>query len=124
MVGASVATRPMSGVMIAMRERGKMMYAEANTVGTMPRPIKPWMARHTIISFIEEVNPHIRLAKVKPAAAVANMMRVPSARDRKPDSGMATTSATRYDVCTQVISSLDAANPAWISVSDADTTWM
>ena len=49
---------------------------------------------------------------VKPAAAVANMMRVPSARDRKPDSGMATTSAIKYEVCTQVISSLEAARPA------------
>ena len=48
---------------------------------------------------------------VKPAAAVANMMRVPSARDRKPDSGMATTSAIKYEVCTQVISSLEARKP-------------
>ena len=61
----------------------------------MPPPMKPWIARHTIISFIDEVSPHIRLAKVKPAAAVANMRRVPSARDRKPDSGMATTSAIK-----------------------------
>ena len=35
------------------------------------------------------------LASVKPAADVANMMRVPSARERKPDSGMAITSAIR-----------------------------
>ena len=61
---------------------------------------------------------------MKPAAAVANMTRVPSARDRKPESGIATTSAIRYEVCTQVISSLEAASPAWISDSDADTTWM
>ncbi len=78
----------------------------------MPPPMKPCSARQTIIWPMVEVSPHIRLAKVKPAAAVANMMRVPSARDRKPDSGMATTSAIRYDVCTQVISSLDAARPA------------
>ena len=61
----------------------------------MPPPMKPCSARQTIISFMVEESPHIRLAAVKPAAAVANMARVPSARDRKPDSGMATTSAIR-----------------------------
>ena len=90
----------------------------------MPPPMKPCTARQKIIWFMVEVRPHIRLATVKPAAAPANMMRVPSARERKPDSGMATTSAIKYDVCTQVISSLEAARPAWISESEADTTWM
>ena len=78
----------------------------------MPPPMKPWIARQTIICSIELHMPHIRLDSVKPAAAPANMMRVPSARDRKPDSGMATTSAIKYAVCTQVISSLEAARPA------------
>ena len=78
----------------------------------MPPPMKPCTARQTIISFMVEVSPHITLAKVKPAAALANMIRVPSARDRKPDSGIATTSAIRYEVCTQVISSPEAARPA------------
>ena len=35
------------------------------------------------------------LASVKPAAAMVNRTRVPSARDRKPDSGIAITSAIR-----------------------------
>ena len=61
----------------------------------MPPPRKPWIARQTIISLIDELNPHIRLANVKPAAEVANRMRVPSTRERKPDSGIATTSAIR-----------------------------
>src|SRR5215470_15963304 len=90
----------------------------------MPPPMKPWIARQKIISPIDEVKPHIRLAAVKPAADTANMMRVPSARERKPESGMATTSAIRYEVCTQVTSSAEAARPAWISDSEADTTWM
>ena len=34
---------------------------------------------------------------VKPEAEIANSSRVPSARDRKPDSGIAITSAIRYD---------------------------
>ena len=61
----------------------------------MPPPMKPWMARQTIISLIEVDSPHIRLAAVKPAAEMANRMRVPSARDRKPESGIITTSAIR-----------------------------
>ena len=61
----------------------------------MPPPMKPCSARQTIIWSIVVDSPHIRLATVNPAAAIANMMRVPSARDRKPDSGMATTSAIR-----------------------------
>ena len=79
----------------------------------MPPPMKPWIARQTIIWPIDDDSPHIKLATVKPAAAVANMARVPSARERKPENGIATTSAIKYDVCTQVISSLEAASPAF-----------
>src|SRR6478609_4988503 len=110
------------GVTIAMRERGKITYAEANTVGIMPPPMNPCSARQKIISFIEDANPHMRLAAVKPAAEPANIARVPSARDRNPESGIAITSAIKYAVCTQEISSADAARPAWISLSEAETT--
>ncbi len=61
---------------------------------------------------------------VKPAAEIANSSRVPSARDRKPDSGIAITSAIRYEVCTHDISLELAESPAWISVSEAETIWM
>ena len=61
----------------------------------MPAPRKPCSARQTIICSMVEVKPHIRLAPVKPAAEMANSNRVPKARDRKPDSGMAMTSAIR-----------------------------
>src|SRR5580700_5415850 len=90
----------------------------------MPAPKKPWIARHTIICSIEEVKPHNRLAIVKPQAEIANSNRVPSARDRKPDNGIAITSAIRYAVCTHETSLELADRPAWISLSDADTTWM
>src|SRR5215472_13093201 len=90
----------------------------------MPPPMKPWIARHTIISLIEPESPYMKLAAVKPAADSANKARVPSARDRNPESGMATTSAVRYAVCTQEISSLYAVSAAWISVRVADTIWM
>ena len=73
---------------------------------------------------MEELSPHMMLATVKPAAETENRMRVPSARDRKPDSGIAMTSAIKYEVCTQGISSPDADSPAWISDSEAETTWM
>src|ERR1700728_2618456 len=90
----------------------------------MPAPKNPWIARHRIICSIDEVNPHNRLAIVKPQAEIANSNRVPSARDRKPDSGIAITSAIRYAVCTHDTSLELADRPAWMSVSDAETIWM
>src|SRR4030081_3833792 len=90
----------------------------------MPAPRKPWIARPTIICSIEEANPHRKLAMVKPAAEIANSSRVPSARDRNPDSGIAITSAIRYAVWTQDTSLELADRPAWMSVNDAETIWM
>src|SRR5665213_3107936 len=90
----------------------------------MPAPRKPWIARHRIICSIEEAKPHRKLATVKPAAEIANRILVPSARDRNPDSGIAITSAIRYDVWTHDTSLELADRPAWISVSDAETIWM
>src|SRR5229473_8429816 len=90
----------------------------------MPAPKNPWIARHTIICSIEEANPHRKLAMVKPAADIANSNRVPNARDRNPDRGIAITSAIRYDVWTHDTSLELADRPAWISLSDAETTWM
>src|SRR6202051_4415888 len=90
----------------------------------MPAPKNPWIARHRIICSIEEAKPHRKLAMVKPEAEIANNNRVPNARDRNPDSGIAITSAIRYEVWTQDTSLELADSPAWISVSDAATTWM
>src|ERR1700692_811934 len=90
----------------------------------MPAPRKPWIARHRIICSIEEANPHRKLAPVKPAAEIANNILVPSARDKNPDSGIAITSAIRYEVWTHDTSVELADRPAWMSVSDAETTWM
>src|SRR5277367_4353768 len=90
----------------------------------MPAPKNPCSARQTIICSIEEAKPQKKLAVVKPAAEIANNSRVPSARDRKPDNGIAITSAIRYEVCTQEISLELAERPAWISASEAETTWM
>ena len=93
--GPSVAMMPIRGVINECRESEKIVEAVANAVGIMPPPMKPWMARHTMISLIEVDSPHMTLAAVKPAAEIANRARVPSARDRKPDSGIAITSAIR-----------------------------
>src|SRR3954451_3467352 len=90
----------------------------------MPPPRNPCTARHRIICSMVEAKPHKKLASVKPAAEIANNSRVPSARDMKPDSGIAITSAIRYEVCTHDTSLELADNPAWISDSDAETTWM
>src|SRR4051812_47160936 len=90
----------------------------------MPPPKNPCTARHRIICSMVEAKPHRKLATVKPAAEIENNSRVPSARDMKPDSGIAITSAIRYEVCTHDTSLELADSPAWISDSDADTTWM
>src|ERR1700676_3880501 len=90
----------------------------------MPAPRNPWIARHRIICSIEEANPHRKLAIVKPAAEIANNSLVPSARDKNPESGIAITSAIRYEVWTHDTSLELADRPAWISLSDAETTWM
>src|ERR1700754_1561745 len=90
----------------------------------MPAPKNPWIARQRIISSLDEAKPHSRLDTVKPEAEIANNSRVPSARDRKPDSGIAITSAIRYAVWTHDTSLELADRPAWMSVSDAETTWM
>src|SRR5271169_306229 len=90
----------------------------------MPAPRNPWIARHRIICSIEEASPHRKLAAVKPAAEIANNSRVPNARDKNPERGIAITSAIRYAVWTHDTSVELADRPAWISVSEAETTWM
>jgi hypothetical protein len=71
-----------------------------------------------------EAKPQRKLAMVNPEAEIANSSLVPNARDRKPESGIAITSAIRYEVCTQDTSLELAESPAWISDSDAETIWM
>src|SRR3981189_3639742 len=123
-VGASVATRPMIGPTIWNFERGNTVQADANPVGIMPAPRNPWIGRQRIICSIDEANPHRKLAMVKPAAEIANSNRVPSARDRNPDNGIAITSAIKYESWTHDTSLELADKPAWISASDAETIWM
>src|SRR3569623_496002 len=64
------------------------------------------------------------LAAVNPAAAMVKSTRVDRIRASMPDSGIMMTSAIRYAVCTQAISSDPALSPAWMSLSELDTTWM
>src|SRR3954453_12079446 len=90
----------------------------------MPAPRNPCNARHTIICSIEVAKPQRKLETVKPKAEIANNNRVPSARDRKPDNGIAITSAIRYAVWTHDTSVELADSPAWISVREAETIWM
>src|SRR5882757_10366506 len=90
----------------------------------MPAPINPCSARQKIICSIEDANPHRKLAMVKPEAEIANSNRVPNARDRNPDKGIAITSAIRYEVCTHDTSLELADKPAWISLREAETIWM
>jgi hypothetical protein len=59
-----------------------MVKAAAKTPGIMPPPMKPWMARHRIISLIEDEVAHRMLAMVNPPAAIEKKTRVDSARLR------------------------------------------
>ncbi len=95
MVGASVATSPMIGETMPRFEAGNSENATANTLGIMPPPIKPWMARYTIIWSMLVAVAHRALASVKPAAAIVNRTRVERTWARNPDSGIITTSAMR-----------------------------
>src|SRR4051794_4637098 len=90
----------------------------------MPAPRNPCSARQKIICSMVEAKPQNRLATVKPEAEIANSRRVPKARDRNPERGIAITSAIRYEVCTHDTSLELAERPAWICCSDAETTWM
>src|SRR3979411_1554283 len=90
----------------------------------MPAPRNPWSARHRIICSMVEANPQKKLASVKPKAEIANSSRVPNARDRNPDKGIAITSAIRYEVWIHDTSLELADSPACISASGAETIWM
>src|SRR5215207_4545453 len=94
-VGASVATRPMIGEMMGRFSGGKIVKAEAKTVGIMPPPMKPWSARYTIICSMVVAVAHMKLMNVKPAAEMTNIQRVESTRDRVPERGIMITSAIR-----------------------------
>src|SRR5260370_821504 len=89
----------------------------------MPAPKNPWTARQTIICSIVEANPHRKLAMVKPEAEIANSNLVPSARDRNPDSGIAITSAIRYEVWTHD-TSLELDIQAGLSASSSEVSWV
>src|SRR5438552_13582233 len=90
----------------------------------MPAPKNPCSARQKTICSMVEAKLQKKLAMVKPLAEIANSIRVPNARDRNPQSGIAITSAIRYEVCTHETSLELAESPAWISASDAETIWM
>ncbi len=85
----------MIGAMNGCFERGKMVKAEAKTVGIMPPPMKPCSARQMIISLMELAWAHMKLISVKPPAEMVKISRVENTRDRKPESGIITTSAIR-----------------------------
>src|SRR5260221_8618661 len=90
----------------------------------MPAPRNPWITRHRIICSMLEAKPQKKLAIVKPEAEIANSRRVPNARDKNPESGIAITSAIRYEVWTHDTSLEEAERPAWMSDNDAETIWM
>ena len=95
MVGASVAVRPITTLIRTRRGPWNRMKEVAKTVGIIAPPMKPCMARKTII-----IGRFVAVAQssensVKPAADAVNSTRVESSRDRNPESGIITISAIR-----------------------------
>ena len=74
---------------------GKTVKAAAKTVGIMPPPMKPCSARKRIISLIESTWAHMKLISREAAGGDGEDARVEKTRERKPESGIMTTSATR-----------------------------
>ena len=95
MVGARVAIKPMTGENSRRCFVGKIVNNVENTVGIIAPPRKPCNARHTIISPMELERAHIKLIKVKLAAAATNNHRVEKMRASVPESGIITTSAIK-----------------------------
>ncbi len=97
---------------------------DANTVGIMPAPRNPWIARHRIICSMVEAKPQKRLATVKPEAEIANSRRVPNARDRNPKAGSRSPRRSgRRSAPTTLRWSWPKGRPGSPD-SDAETTWM
>src|SRR5690242_12784215 len=119
-----VATRPISTERKFRFSGGKTMKEVAKTVGIIAPPRKPCSARKMIIELMSQASAHKADVSVKPAAAMAKKTRVDMRRERMPVSGIITTSAIRYEVCTQLISSELAARPAWISAMELETIWI
>src|SRR5215469_12746673 len=80
-------------------------YTTGKTVGVMAPPLNPCNERYTIICGRLVAVAHNALAAVKPSVAVTNNTRVDNSRERVPENGTITTSAIRYAVWTQLISS-------------------
>jgi hypothetical protein len=116
-----VATSPIITETAARRSGGKTLKLVANTVGIMAPPRKPCRQRKMIIEPMLQAVAQAMLMTVKPVAENTNRTRVESSRARKPESGIMMTSAIRYEVCTQLISSALAASPAWISDKELET---
>lgn len=70
-------------------------YDVAKTAGIIAPPKNPCNARRTIISGSEVASAQASEKAVKPRQEATNSTRVDHSRDRKPESGIITISATR-----------------------------
>src|SRR5271156_2476862 len=88
MVGAAVATRPMSTELLARRFGENTVKDVAKTVGIMAPPNRPCRARNTIMVLRSPAKAQAALMQVKPMQVVRNSQRVEKARLSQPESGM------------------------------------
>ncbi len=94
-VGASDDRAPSVAAATTTLWPGKNAKAVVKTVGIIEPPRNPCSARNTIMLWMSQAQPHIRLVAVKPAAETQNSQRVDITRDRKPESGITIISAMR-----------------------------
>ena len=82
MVGAMVATSPISTEMLLRHSRGNIMKLAANVTGIIAPPMKPWMARNTIMDSMSPASAHSSELSAKPADEIVNSTRVDISRAR------------------------------------------
>src|ERR1700742_169515 len=101
-VGASIASRPATRVARLLPAPWNIRKIAEKTSGISAPPQKPWTIRAETNDQKLLEAAQARLAAVKPQMQARKAPRVDMTRVNQPVKGIATTSAIRYAVCTQL----------------------
>src|SRR5947209_15992972 len=123
-VGASIASKPATKVARLRPSPSNIRKTAEKTNGIKAPPQKPCSTRAGISDQKLFDAAQARLGPVKRPMLARNAPRVDITRVSQPVSGIATISAIRYAVCTQLNWSSAMPSPAWISGSELATIWM
>ena len=102
-VGASTASTPANVVATPCRANGKRRNTAEKTAGINVPPEKPCKTRHAMRTGKLPLTAHPTEAIVKTEMDSTNSQHMLNRRVSMPVNGIATTSAQRYAVCTQLI---------------------